>query len=108
MQGQPLSVEAPEPEAMPPTVPDTENVPNEPQGFNEAALVTKERKTRTREMDEFKVMDTIRTAFERLPSSDAKRRVWEWVTSWLGENTRETVTSVTFGEMIDNLRKDNG
>lgn len=34
---------------------------------------------------EFEILGDIQDAFEALPSNPARHRVWEYVTSWLGE-----------------------
>lgn len=91
MQGQPLIIDAPEPEAKPPEVPTTEGVsntppeawtgPSSPGDLSENIKKSRGRKTK----DEFDRLGDIQEAFRAMPSNAARQRAWEWITGWLAE-----------------------
>lgn len=83
----PLTIEAPttgepEPAQMPATTPKTR---------------TKKQKT------EFDILGDIQNAFEALPSNAARQRVWEYVTSWLGESYKPTPEPVNIEQAAELL-----
>lgn len=108
MQGQPLTIDAPQNEAKPPEVPTTADVPNTPPAdFAPGGTAVQTPRTRNKKTkDEFDRLWDIQEAFRAMPTNAARQRAWEWITGWMAEEyptPQPQVHGSLAAEMVEGL-----